>query len=255
MRKVDITGHRFGRLLVLNFQYSKGTKRYWECICDCGNTKIVTSSNLVTGHTKSCGCLAREEAEKKNYTHGCASRLKGESREYRIWLGMKNRCSNSKNPRFDRYGGRGIEVCDSWFNSFETFLQDMGPCPNGYSIERLNNDLGYCKENCVWGSSLTQANNKCNNALLTYRNLTMTLSQWARKLGCSHGALYSWINRGKSLKEYIKYLSGKLDIETVQAIKSDYVPRTFGATKLSAKYGIPIGTVKDIIRGVTWKKA
>lgn len=117
----------------------------------------------------------------------------GKTPEYRSWSMMKSRCYNRNNRKYSRYGGRGIVVCDRWLNSFENFYKDMGPKPFGFSIERKDNDGHYCPENCEWADSYTQSNNKKDNVLLTFREQTKTLGQWARELGIKYKTLHNRI--------------------------------------------------------------
>jgi len=153
VKVVDIAGKRFGKLTVIgrHNENSKDGKSRWLCVCDCGNKIVATGQKIKSGHTKSCGCAKTGI----NITHGMT-----ESREYEIWCGMKKRCNNKSNEAFNRYGGRGISVCDKWQNDFQAFLDDMGGCPKGHSIDRIDNDGDYTPDNCKWSTPKEQAQNR-----------------------------------------------------------------------------------------------
>lgn len=166
MKALDLTGQRFGRLVVvkeaepIRFKPSNKTKRRWLCRCDCGGTVITTTGSLRSGATKSCGCYCKErqkENGRKKRTHGLSG-----SHIYNIWRGMKKRCNNPKNTAFHNYGGRGITICDEWNNSFEVFA-DWAFChgyKEGLSIERIDVNEGYNPQNCCWIPRNEQGKNR-----------------------------------------------------------------------------------------------
>ena len=191
----DITGQRFGRLVVL--EYLGRSK--WLCICDCGATMIAGTGHLKSGHTCSCGCYQKERTSETHKKHGeRATRL------YNIWAKMKARCLNEKESCFERYGGRGIQVCEEWAQSFETFAE--WAYSNGYAenltIDRIDNNKGYSPENCRWATMKDQSNNRRSNRLLTHNGETRTLAQWSEAAGIKPRALTRRLDRwGWSLSE------------------------------------------------------
>lgn len=146
---------KYGRLIALkNIGVIKGCT-YFKCKCDCGNIIDVCATSLKTGHTKSCGCLQKEVVARLNTKHGMSA-----TKTYITWEAMIRRCYSEKSARYKYYGGRGITVCQEWRDSFETFYNDMGKRPENQTIDRINNDLGYFKENCQWATSMEQSHNR-----------------------------------------------------------------------------------------------
>lgn len=158
MRFIDRTGERFGRLLVVRRAECAGRVR-WECLCDCGATAIVLAESLQSGRTVSCGCFMMERhkaSDNKNSTHRLSN-----TPTWVSWSSMKMRCTWPKFRGFHRYGGRGIQVCDRWANSFENFLADMGERPPGTTLDRFpNNDGNYEPGNCRWATHKEQSLNR-----------------------------------------------------------------------------------------------
>lgn len=123
------------------------------------------------------------------------------SSEYNTWVNMKQRCSNQNRPDYARYGGRGIKVCKRWDNSFLAFYADLGPCPQGMTLERINNSGGYILHNCHWATAKEQANNRRNNIFFTKRGSTKTLKQWCEILELNYKTVWMRIKRGSSIEK------------------------------------------------------
>lgn len=163
-RLINISGQRFGRLLVRRRAVAKaGSRTSWACRCDCGEETVVQGNHLTGGKIRSCGCLAREAAALRGKAlltiHGHAVRRK-ESPEYRSWSSMRKRCSQSSNASYTRYGGKGIKVCARW-DAFEDFLADMGTKPTPkHTIDRRDSDGNYEPGNCRWATSKEQSANR-----------------------------------------------------------------------------------------------
>lgn len=169
---IDLSGRRFGRLLVQSRAPNRGNSRdaEWVCLCDCGTEAISQSFNLRCGHTRSCGCLLSEKATalgqaKARHAQSASGGRRKPSRLYNTWVAMNQRCHNSNDPSFADYGGRGISVCKAWRDSFETFALEMAPRPEGMSIDRIDNRFGYFYSNCRWATASQQARNKRKSSI------------------------------------------------------------------------------------------
>lgn len=152
--RLDLTGQRFGKLVVIEFGEMRKCHSYWLCKCDCGNSFVTQGTSLKTGNTKSCGCIKKERIIAISTSHG-----KRNTDTYKTWAEMLQRCNNIKNKHYKDYGKRGISVCDEW-RTFEGFYKDMGDRPEGLTLDRKDNDSSYCKDNCQWSTQTEQANNR-----------------------------------------------------------------------------------------------
>ena len=209
MRYKDIKGMKFGRLIVVEYYGAdKHKNALWECQCDCGNTSIAKTHNLMKGATRSCGCLQKEKATKHlldiSTTHGLSKDSKGKNtRLFRIWMGIKNRCSNSNLREYPKYGGRGIKICDKWLNDYKAF-HDWS-IQNGYSeklsIDRIDNDGNYEPSNCRWVDEKTQANNRSSSKIYEINGVKRTLAEWVKEYNCSYPTAYERLKRGWSLQK------------------------------------------------------
>jgi hypothetical protein len=194
-RAEDLTGRRFGRLVVVGFA-ERRKNVYWACACDCGSKSKVQAWNLTSGHTRSCGCSGLVLRR----THGLSS-----TPEYTSWNSMKNRCLKPAHQNFKRYGGRGIEIR---FSSFEEFLSEIGPRPGpGYTVDRIDVNGHYEPGNVRWATAQEQQANKRpgtpGNVMLTVHGRTMCMAQWAREVGCDPIRIKRRLERGWSHEDAI----------------------------------------------------
>lgn len=199
-RFIDLTGERFGRLVVLERAESRGPKgrrkTWWNCKCDCGNEVEVPTARLRNGQTKSCGCLHKDLLREKLTIHGGSK-----DRLFTVWCDMRRRCEKPYDKNFNHYGGRGITVCAEW-HSYENFREWAHL--NGYdesakygkcTLDRINPNGDYEPGNCRWVSLKVQNNNRRNNRLIEYKGQTKTLKQWAEETGVGKAALESRLDR------------------------------------------------------------
>ena len=197
MRKIDLTGQRFGRLTVLHEAPKKGIRIAWHCLCDCGKTTDVVASSLRSGTTKSCGCYRDTcPTNPRSKKHG-----QTKTRLYRIWIHMKERCLAPYHNSYKSYGGRGITICNEWLNDFEAF-RDWA-IANGYrsdlTLDRIDVNGNYCPENCRWVTMAEQAFNKRTNVMHKGKCIT----QWAREVGANSVTVLSRIRKGWPIEEAI----------------------------------------------------
>jgi hypothetical protein len=216
-RFINLTGQKFGRLTVKErVENDKDGKAQWLCLCECGKQKIARRSNLRNGNTNSCGCLAKEILIKKSTKHGYR---KGglKSPTYTAWINMNQRCSNPNYQHYKNYGGRNkpIIVCSRWSNKnprgFENFLKDMGERPDGYQIDRINNDLGYFKRNCRWTTPKINSRNKRNNRTLEYDNKQQCVAEIAEEHNIRDDTLTYRLDNGYSPEEALTIPVRKYD--------------------------------------------
>ena len=192
-RAYDLTGKTFNRLTAIRIAGRLPNYTVlWECRCECGAIVTVRATRLISGAMKSCGCFRRDYMRAKKLTHGLAR-----TAEHKIWVHMRERCFNPNATSYARYGAKGITVCERW-NSFESFLTDMGPRPSPkHSIDRFPNQKGdYEPGNCRWATAKQQMRNVSSNHLLAFRGEEKPLTEWAEILGIPVGVVR---NRIRSL--------------------------------------------------------
>lgn len=187
---IDLTGQKFGRLLVLKYIGNS----YWLCKCECGNKKNAKAYDLKIGKVQSCGCLNVEKNKKLHTKHGlCNHRLNN------IWQSMKQRCYNKNNPKYKNYGGRGITICEEWLDNFINFYN--WAMANGYqddlTIDRINVNGNYEPNNCRFVNNKIQSNNKTTNLYITYNSENHTLKEWSNILNINYYTLHKRITKYK----------------------------------------------------------
>lgn len=192
----NLIGCRFGRLVVIErAENSKNGHIRWKCLCDCGKEKIIYSTSLVRGATRSCGCLHNEG---NNTRHGMSRK-----RLHNVWCNMKQRCYSENVPAYKFYGGRGITVCDEWRGSFDNF-RDWA-LENGYredlTIDRIDVDGPYSPENCRWITIEDQQSNRRDNHQITYNGETHTLTQWEKITGIKQPTIRRRLKKGWSIEK------------------------------------------------------
>lgn len=210
---IDITGQRFSRLTVIRRVEGVKGPALWLCVCDCGKETTAYGSDLRHGKKKSCGCLNIEKSAlqaRLNIRHGMQP-----YRLYYIWRSIKSRVLNKNHKSYGSYGGRGIEVCEEWRDSFETF-RDWA-LANGYNdtltIDRIDVNGNYEPSNCRWSTPKEQQNNKRSNHPITFNGETHTISEWSEIIGINKGTLGDRISNGwtieRALTEPVKRKGGK----------------------------------------------
>lgn len=188
----NLLGTRFGKLLVTErLKNKKDGTAIWKCVCDCGQIRTIAGTSLRAGRHKSCGCSSPLFSKERLTTHGLSR-----TRTYRIWAGMKQRCSDVAHGKSKRlYFDKGIRVCEKW-QSFDGFFEDMGEAPQGCSIDRIDGNKGYELSNCKWSTPQEQGNNTSSNRLIEHQGKIQTVAQWAQDIGIKPNTLLYRIRRG-----------------------------------------------------------
>lgn len=202
MRFVDLTGQRFGRLVVIGrAQINIWNKPAWTCRCDCGTMRTLRGCALQSQNTRSCGCLKRDMAGTQNLTHG-ETNQRTTTPEFRAWCNIRRRCYDRKTPSFKDYGGRGIVVCERWRTSYDAFLADMGRKPSpSHTLDRIDNNGPYSPENCRWTTRVIQANNTRRNRLLAHNGQVHSVKDWSQLTGLSLSCIWTRLANGWSIHD------------------------------------------------------
>jgi len=190
--KLISIGTKFDRLTVVSAPVRTKNRVFYQCLCICGTEKPINGVEL-RGGQRSCGCLRDDIGNHR--THGYAK-----TPIYICWCNMIARCENKNSTQYVRYGARGIKVCDRWRQSFEAFLEDMGFPPDGYEIDRIDNDLGYEPKNCRWATKSQQARNTSMTTKITFRGETRPLSDWCETFGLKTNTFRSRLRYGWDLE-------------------------------------------------------
>lgn len=191
-RERNLPGDKYHRLVLVEEapeQTVQASWRRWLCKCDCGTTRFVLLNHLRGGRSRSCGCLLTEILSNRR-THGMDG-----TRTHTIWTNIIQRCTNPNYKHWGNYGGRGISLCPEWNNSFEAFLKDMGECPEGLSIDRIDNNLGYSPSNCRWATTTQQARNQRSNRLVSYRGHNICLAEAVEVAGLPYDRVHARLNQ------------------------------------------------------------
>lgn len=189
VKPIDITGRVFGRLTAIKLAPNRENtrRRMWLCRCECGKERLFFQSDITSGNTRSCGCLRLDNPSR--LTHGMTN-----TPDYCIWSDMIKRCYNPRHKKYDRYGGRGIQVCDEWKNSFKQFIADVGRRPEpSLTLERIDNDGDYRPDNVRWATRREQARNRSSNNIITFDGKSMSIAAWSDVTGISQGAIWNRI--------------------------------------------------------------
>jgi hypothetical protein len=173
----DLTSQKFGRFTVTRFLFSKDRRNYWECICECGELRSISTNCLTTGNTQSCGCKRKTGIKK------LPNSFRSRSNTYTTWKGMHKRCCQEGTQKSKRYKERGIVVCDRW-QIYENFLEDMGLRPANMTLDRIDNDGNYEPKNCRWATPKQQSRNTCTNRVMTCFGESKTMIEWSEDSRC-----------------------------------------------------------------------
>jgi hypothetical protein len=204
MKRLDVLGHRYGRMVILADAPKRGANRMVLCRCDCGTEKVANLNGLRTGLVESCGCFHRERLKAQSLVHG-DMRGRKPTAEYRAWAKMIARCENQNDPFFSHYGGRGISVCSEWRRDYSAFLAAMGRKPSAtHSLDRIDPNGNYEPANCRWATTLEQGRNRRTTRRVEYRGRLLALGDAIEAAGLdpqSYRTVYNRMRYGRSFEE------------------------------------------------------
>ena len=202
-RYYDLTGNTYGRWTVLSYAGTRIKESIWLCRCACGKEKIVRYQGLVKGTSTSCGCYRNEYHAKRR------ERPPGHERTvnnllHRIYMSMKTRCYNEKNPNYARYGAKGVRICQRWLDSFDAFVDDMGMPSEGHSIDRIDPHGDYSPENCRWADRFTQSQNQRRTKYHQWKGESLCLTEICRRENVDYFQVYLALDGRKSIEEAVQ---------------------------------------------------
>jgi len=228
-KPINLAGQVFGKLTIIEQVDDPRKGAHWRCLCECGNTTVTAGCRIVSGKTTSCGCWKRNCQR----THGM-----GKTSTYLSWQEMKRRVTDPNKESYKYYGARGITICDRWKESFENFLSDMGPRPEGTTLDRKEVNGNYEPDNCKWSTQKEQCNNRRDNRHITWNGETLNLAQWAERTGIGEGIIrdridiWNWPVE-KALTKPIRVVNRMITFQ--------------GKTQLIGKWAEELGTKYNIL--------
>lgn len=257
----DLTGQRIGRLVCIGPTSRVRDKSgrsliVWRCQCDCGKITETRSCNLLSGDTRSCGCLHDETVAHRNTKHGHAKRS-GESPEFSTWSQMIARCEQPCMRNFAWYGGRGISVCERWKSSFSNFLEDMGHKPSpDHSLDRIDSNGNYEPNNCRWATKMEQMSNTRRNRFLTAFGETLHMQEWCRRTGIKQRLLWDRLDTGWDVEAALTTPTGARKGRKPDKILVEFDGRRMTLKEWAKEYNMPRNRLaKRLNRGWDMKKA
>ena len=258
----DLIGQHFGRLTVIeragHKMFGKQNKLMWRCVCECGNEKIVSASDLTNGRVQSCGCLYNENRATIRRTHGLSK-----SKIYDVWCNMKDRCLKTTDNRYKDYGGRGITIYPAWIHDFKAFYNYVSKLPHfgekGYSLDRIDNNGNYEPNNLRWATAKEQTRNQRTNVIVEYQSELMILEDAAQKSGINRGTLFNRIKHGDTGESLFRPVAEnnlvyfKVSADDVIKIRELYSTGNYSQSKLAAMFNVSQPCISDIVNYKKWK--